>query len=687
MGVIVRLVVCLLMLLALPATAISQSLPRSVLILDQSDTHSAWYASFSAAFRSTLAGSADHTSVYAEHLDFSRFGGNQYDDLLRSYLREKYRSRPIGLLVAQGASSLEFLLRSRGELWPGTPIVFAGIDEETGKRLNLPLGVTGILYQRTFRNTVTSAQMLLPNLRRIALVGDAWERQVVRRHYREEIPAFASQFEFIDLLGLPMTEIRKRVSALPNDTAIIYTSVTFDGVGVTYVPHQGLAAFADVANRPIVIDVETNIGYGGVGGLVTTPTPVGEASARIALRILGGEEASKIPVTTGDFTRPIFDWRELQRFKINENRLPAGSEIRFRQLGLWDQYRWELITILAVVLTQGLLIGGLLFEHRRRHAAELELRGRLLELIHLNRTATTGALSASIAHELNQPLGAILSNAETIEILLETKTPDLKKIKEILANIRHDDERAANVISHLRGLLKKGEVETQLFDLNDVVRNSLNVLYPEALKRGVTLNATQSSDPLPVRANAVHLEQVILNLVVNGMDAMAHTASGARRMMLDTAINENSEVEVSVSDFGSGIPIDKLKSIFETYYTTKQHGTGLGLSIARTIVETYGGRLWAENCVGGGAVFRFTLPLRGDHVTSQRIVTHFAAIAPKGNIARMGLSVTVFAAQAVAQDTAQRDAAIGSTSLRRTSKSRAKACQPKVNALRLTKRV
>ena len=610
MGAIVRLVVCLVMLLALPATAIAQAPPRSVLILDQSDTHSAWYASFSAALRSTLhAGSADHTSVYAEHLDFSRFGGSQYDDLLRSYLREKYRSTPIGLLVAQGASSLEFLLRSRNELWPGTPIVFAGIDEETGKRLNLPLGVTGILYQRTFRNAVTSAQVLVPNLRRIALVGDAWERQAVRRHYREEIPAFVTQFEFIDLLGLPMTEIRKRVSALPNDTAIIYTSVTFDGVGVTYVPHQGLAAFANVANRPIVIDVETNIGFGGTGGLVTTPVPLGEATARTALRILGGEEVSKIPVTTGDLTRPIFDWRELQRFQISENRLPAGSEIRFRQLGLWDQYRWELITILAVVLTQGLLIGGLLFEHRRRHAAELESRGRLLELIHLNRTATTGALSASIAHELNQPLGAILSNAETVEILLEAKTPDLKKIKEILANIRHDDERAANVISHLRGLLKKGEVETQLFDLNDVVRNSLNVLYPEALKRGVTLNATQGSGPLPVRANAVHLEQVILNLVVNGMDAMAHTASGARRLMLDTAINENSEVEVSVSDFGSGIPIDKLKSIFETYYTTKQHGTGLGLSIARTIVETYGGRLWAENRVGGGAVFRFTLPL------------------------------------------------------------------------------
>jgi ABC-type uncharacterized transport system substrate-binding protein len=142
-------------------------------------------------------------------------------------------------------------------------------------------------------------------------------------------PSSRPQFEFINLIGLSMAEIRKRVAALPEDTAIIYTSVTLDGAGATYVPHEGLAAFADVANRPIVVDVETNIGHGGAGGLITTPVPVGEAAARLALRILDREDASKIPVTTGDFTRPVFDWRQLQRFGISESRLPPGSEIRF----------------------------------------------------------------------------------------------------------------------------------------------------------------------------------------------------------------------------------------------------------------------------------------------------------------------------------------------------------------------
>ena len=246
-----------------------------MLILDQSDADSSWYASFSAAFRSTLnAGPAKRISVYAEHLDLSRFRGPKHEDLLRSYLRDKFRATPIGLIVAQGSSSLDFVMRSRAELWPGVPVMFAGVDEETGKGLSLPPDVTGNLYQRTFRNTVATAQMLVPSLKRIALVGDPWEHQAVRRHYREEIPAFAGEFEFIYLLDLPMTEIRKRVAVLPDDTAIIYTSVTRDGAGTIYVPHEGLAAFAEAANRPIVVDVETNIGHGGAGGFIPLLFPL-----------------------------------------------------------------------------------------------------------------------------------------------------------------------------------------------------------------------------------------------------------------------------------------------------------------------------------------------------------------------------------------------------------------------------
>jgi C4-dicarboxylate-specific signal transduction histidine kinase len=219
-------------------------------------------------------------------------------------------------------------------------------------------------------------------------------------------------------------------------------------------------------------------------------------------------------------------------------------------------------------------------------------------------------LSASIAHELNQPLGAILSNTEAAEVLLAADPPDLGQLKEILADIRHADQRAADIIQNLRNLLRrKTKAERQDFDLNDAITASLRILAPEAQKRGIALSAKGVERPLVVRADRVHLQQVILNLAMNGMDAMNSSAPDARRITIETALNGGSEVEVSVIDSGTGIPGENFEHVFDTFYTTKQDGTGLGLSIARTIVEIYGGKISGANRPDGGAIFRFTLPL------------------------------------------------------------------------------
>ena len=591
-------------------SAAADPLPRSVLMLDQSDADSAWYAALSPAFRSTLnAGSTQQISVYSEHLDLSRFGGPRHDQLLQMYLREKFKERPIGVLVAQGSSALEFLMRSRAQLWPGVPIVFAAVDAATVARLNLPPDVTGKVRQLTFRNAVIAAQMLVANLKRIAVVGDPWERQAVRKHYKDEIPTFAAQFEIIDLIGLPMTEVRKRVAVLPERTAIIHTAVNVDGAGVAYLPRESLAAVAEVANRPVVIDVETSVGHGGTGGLVSHPALIGQETARIVLRILSGERPADIPITEGDFIKPVFDWRQLQRFGISESRLPLGSEIRFRQPSLWEQYRWAIIAVALALLLQATLITGLLLERQRRIAAEVESRRRLVELAHLNRTAAVGAMSASIAHELNQPLGAILSNTEAAELLLAANPLDLTQIKEILADIRQADLRAGEIIASLRDLLKRKDIERREIELREVIANVAHLLEPEAKQRNVKVSVDRVQPALFVRADLVHLQQVLLNLALNGMDAMRDTIAGRRRITFQTALVGTSTVEVAVADTGTGIPHDQLKNVFEPFFTTKPHGTGLGLSIVRTIVESYGGKVWVDNKVDGGAIFRFTLPL------------------------------------------------------------------------------
>jgi len=597
--------------LALPTLALPQSLPQSVLILDQSDRDSAWYRDFSASFRETLhAKAADRVSIYAEHLDLSRFRGPQQDEVLRRYLRGKFVDTPIGVVVVQGSSALEFMLRSRAELWPKVPVVFAGVDEAAVARLQIPPDVTGVSYELSFRDAVASARMLVPSLKRIALVGDPFERQAVRGHFKQEIPIYAAGLEIIDLMNLPMAELRQRVAVLPDDTAIVYTAINVDGAGAAYQPNEALAAFADAANRPIVIDAETSMGYGGTGGLILGPGPVAEDAAQRVLLILDGEDTSRLPIFKGSFARPIFDWRQLDRFGISERNLPPGSDIRFRPVGMWEQYRWQMIAIAAALLLQAVIITWLLLERDRRRRAELASRSHMLEAIHLNRTAAAGALSASIAHELNQPLGTILSNAEAGELLLAANPPDIGQLKDILGDIREADQRAADIIDHLRKLLKRrSETELQEFDVNEAVAGAVHILSPEAAKRRVELSTNGIQGSLPVRADKVQMQQVILNLAMNGMDAMSDAAPATRRMSIQTALTNASEVEVSVADSGTGIPSEKLGRVFDTFYTTKEQGTGLGLSIARTIVETHGGKIWAENRSGGGAVFRFTLPL------------------------------------------------------------------------------
>ena len=292
------------------------------------------------------------------------------------------------------------------------------------------------------------------------------------------------------------------------------------------------------------------------------------------------------------------------------SRVPSDSVLQFRQSTAWEQYRWQIIAIIAVLLAQAVVITWLFFERRRRQVAEVELRQRVSEVIHLNRTAVAGALSASIAHELNQPLGAIRSYAEAAALYLKTDPPNIERVEKILASISGDNQRAADIIGHLRGLLKKKEAdELQEFDLTEVVKDTLEIVRPEASKKGVELSVAHTNGSLPVRGDRIHVQQVILNLAMNGLDAMHGCTPGSGKMSIETALVDETAVEVSVTDSGTGIPKDHINKIFDTFYTTKRQGTGLGLSIARTIVETYGGKIWAENRSGGGAMFRFTLPL------------------------------------------------------------------------------
>jgi two-component system, LuxR family, sensor kinase FixL len=234
------------------------------------------------------------------------------------------------------------------------------------------------------------------------------------------------------------------------------------------------------------------------------------------------------------------------------------------------------------------------------------------DLIHASRVAALGELTASIAHEVNQPLGAILSNAEAAELLLESESPPLDELRKILADIRNDDIRAGEIIHHIRLLMRKRAMKRGSLDINELSADVVRLMETEAQRRSVSLNTEFTAEPATILGDRVHLQQVLMNLILNGMEAMAEIPAAERRLYVRTAMNGQRRVEISVSDSGRGILPDKLPRLFDSFFTTKENGTGLGLAIARSIIDAHHGRIFAENNSDGGATFRFDFPVKDD---------------------------------------------------------------------------
>jgi C4-dicarboxylate-specific signal transduction histidine kinase len=240
--------------------------------------------------------------------------------------------------------------------------------------------------------------------------------------------------------------------------------------------------------------------------------------------------------------------------------------------------------------------------------AEVSMRRSLDEITHLNRVAAMGELTASLAHELNQPLAAILSNAQAAGRFLGGESPDLVQVRECLTDIVADDKRAAEVIRRLRGLLKKEAAQRSSVDLNEVVSEAIRLLRNDAMLRNVSVKVEPFPGLPPVLGDRIQLYQVALNLIVNGVDAVAERPPGNRWVLVRTAVSHGGGVELTVEDSGKGIAEGDLSRVFEPFFSTKQEGLGMGLSICRSIVEAHGGRIWAERRTPGVA-FRCLLPV------------------------------------------------------------------------------
>ena len=304
--------------------------------------------------------------------------------------------------------------------------------------------------------------------------------------------------------------------------------------------------------------------------------------------------------------QPMFDWRELERWGIPESRLPPGVVVRYRAPSLWSAYRSTVLSAVGVLAVQSLLIVGLLYQRRARRRAEIESRRNLALAADASRRQTMSALTSSIAHELGQPLSSMIHNAQAGRMMItaDRATPDT--MGEILSDIESEGVQATQIIDRHRTMLRGHQLDKKPIDLHAVIHESLALVAHDMRARQIEATVNLSSNPCIITGDQVLLQQVLVNLVMNAMDAMAETPPARRRVTISTEVRA-ADVEVSVRDAGTGLPAQIDGTLFTPFVTTKAHGLGIGLTITRTIVDAHGGTIDARNNPEGGATFTVTL--------------------------------------------------------------------------------
>lgn len=582
--------------------------PKRVLILHSFGQDYSPFAEMGNSVRARLIENSPYPiDLYEASIFKARF--EQSDEMgLVSYLRDVFTDRSPDVILTLGFPAADFVQKHRQTLFPGVPVVL-GLNQRRVSP-SWPMQDTVIVSQHVDpQEYVENILRILPDTKTIAvLIGNSPLEAYWRKEGEREFSRFSDRVDFLWLNNLPLKKMEEAVAHLPPNSAVLETLVLVDADGVPHPSNRAVTKVRAAANAPSFNYADFEFGKGIVGGRMNQWLAFGGNIATAAIRILDGEKPGTIkfePLVAGP---PTFDWRQLQRWNISEARLPHGSIVKFREPTVWEQYRWQLVLIALALAGQSLLIAALFLERRRRRGAELEVRERLSELAHMNRRAAGGELSASIAHEINQPLAAIVSSGNAGLRWLGNRRPNVKETKVALTRIVSDGHRAAEIIQSLREMFNRKMPDKAPLDVNPAIDQVLSVLHFELERSGVSVKAMLTKGLPQVNGDIIQLKQVIMNLIMNAIEAMRTQKSGKRILRIRSELDVAGNVILTVHDTGPGIAPEDLEQIFQPFVTTKKNGMGMGLSICRTIIKSHCGDLSATSVKGKGSTFQVSLP-------------------------------------------------------------------------------
>jgi signal transduction histidine kinase len=577
---------------------------KRVLVIHQLRPDSPLSAGMEDVYRTTFRRElGTRLDYYSEFMDTLRFAQPDYEAAFATYLRARYAGYHFDVIIATTTATLNLVRHTLDDVFGNTPVVFGA-----GKGVARPPHATGVASTVDLDDTLELALRLQPDTRNVFVVsGNATD---IDRAYgglaHQQLQRFSGHLTLTNLDGLPMADLEQRVAHLPPDSLIYYVLVSRDGAGRQWLPVDALDRVTAAANAPVYAWHEVAFGHGIVGGQLFDSNVIARETTALALRVLRGESVDDIPVREITPYVAQFDWRQMERWHLDASRLPAGATILFRPQTRWERVRPYTMLGLALLSVVGAFASALWLERRRRHRAEARTRRYLTTVAQLDRRAVMGRLTASLAHELRQPLSAILLNSQAARIMLESDMPRVTDLLEIVEDIRKDDERAAGIIARVRTMLGQHGSDEGPVDIVDLTRETVSLVANDAGARGIDVRLDAPDAPLFTIGDRIHLQQALLNLLLNALDAMADTPPDDRRLSVVVA-PAGATIDVAVRDRGTGFTLDETR-LFEPFFTTKPDGMGMGLFIARGIVDAHGGRISAVSHAPHGSTFRIQLP-------------------------------------------------------------------------------
>jgi signal transduction histidine kinase len=582
--------------------------PWNVVVLNPGDADLPAFRALGEGLQSTLTAPGQHpVNVFTEPLDMLRFPYSRFESELAALFKRKYADVPVDAVVTLGIPTYAFAERHIKELWPNARIFFDGIPATYFATRTLAPTTAGIPIEHDLAGIAELALQLQPDVRRLIVIAGAGDfDSAMRGMAANQLASLGKRLAIEYWDALPLDTLRQRVASLgPGDAGVLLV-FSRDPGGQVFMSPQVLEDITRGARVPIYATFETYMGHGAIGGKVHNLALRGRRLGRLVLEGLAANPGARTGMLPPAQTGCVADARILARFGIDEARLPAGCEVLFREASLWRDYRAQVLGAAFLILGQAALIMLLVLQRRGRRKAEATARRHRAELEQASRLALAGELSASIAHEINQPLGAIVANAEAAESLLGRGPAAHDELHSALVDIRRAGLRASEIIVRVRALIEKRKGEPALLDVNDVIRDVVGFLRGEANRRGVAVETALAPGLPRVQLDRVQMQQAFVNLCINAFEAMNNASR--RRLIVETARAGGGGVDIRFSDTGPGMSSEVLAGLFETFFTAKVQGTGLGLSITRSIVEVHGGTLSATNRESGGAQFTIHLP-------------------------------------------------------------------------------